>query len=122
MVYHIYPDSSGGLRANHQADFDMFMSMFNFLEPAITIIAQTIPIFRVLLIRIKRGTQNGIRINLPGSRVDYFFSKSNSLEAGTLDGKVRRRPEQDHDLFHVRDGPGGRIIQVTEPHDSTNEG
>lgn len=32
-------------------DFMVFMSIFNFLEPAVTIIAQAIPMFRVLLAR-----------------------------------------------------------------------
>lgn len=33
----------------------IFMSIFNFLEPAATIVAQTIPIFRVLLVGAKRN-------------------------------------------------------------------
>ncbi|KAL5344684.1 hypothetical protein ACLOAV_010376 [Pseudogymnoascus australis] len=37
--------------------FMVFMSIFNFMEPAVSIIAQSIPMFRVLFIRVKRDTQ-----------------------------------------------------------------
>jgi hypothetical protein len=33
----------------------VFMSIFNFLEPAVTIIAQAIPMFRVLLVSVAKG-------------------------------------------------------------------
>ncbi len=33
----------------------VFMSIFNFLEPAVTIIAQAIPMFRVLFVNIAKG-------------------------------------------------------------------
>ncbi|KAL2148983.1 hypothetical protein VTH82DRAFT_1669 [Thermothelomyces myriococcoides] len=36
--------------------FMVFMSIFNFLEPGVTIIAQTIPMFRVLVVTVKRGS------------------------------------------------------------------
>jgi hypothetical protein len=39
------------------ADYMVFMLLFNFLEPAMTIIAQTIPIFRVFIARVKGSTQ-----------------------------------------------------------------
>lgn len=42
----------------------VFMSIFNFLEPAVTIIAQAIPMFRVLVVNVKRGS-NAVRITSP---------------------------------------------------------
>lgn len=40
-------------------DFMVFMSIFAFLEPCVTIVLQVIPIFRVLIVRVKRNvTQN----------------------------------------------------------------
>ena len=36
----------------------IFMAIFNFLEPAVTIIAQTIPMFRVLIVKAKKVTGN----------------------------------------------------------------
>ncbi len=34
----------------------VFMSIFNFLEPSITIIVQAIPMFRVLVVNVKKAT------------------------------------------------------------------
>lgn len=34
----------------------VFMSIFNFLEPSITIIVQAIPMFRVLVVQVKKAT------------------------------------------------------------------
>lgn len=66
-----------------RADYIVFMLLFNFLEPAATIIAQTIPIFRVLLVRARRATQrsktSGIHTYQPASDVELVPVKSNSL-------------------------------------------
>lgn len=45
-------------------DFMVFMSIFNFLEPALSIICQAIPMFRVLVINVKRAT-SAVRITSP---------------------------------------------------------
>lgn len=96
----------------------VFMSIFNFLEPSVSIIAQTIPMFRVLFIRVKRDTQRDIRINSLTSRVELTGVRTNSLENGrTWESKVPGHPDQGQELRHLEIGPGGRIVQVPEPYD-----
>ena len=66
------------------------MLLFNFLEPAATIIAQTIPIFRVLFVRVRRGTQPsktpGIHTYRPASDVELVPSKSDPFRSPVWDG------------------------------------
>ena len=68
----------------------VFMLFFNFLEPACTIIAQTIPIFRVLFIRVKRATQksknSGVQMHAPTSHVELVATKTDSLRERVWDG------------------------------------
>ncbi|SPN96520.1 uncharacterized protein DNG_00046 [Cephalotrichum gorgonifer] len=46
------------VQGDYNYNYIVFMLLFNFLEPVATIIAQTIPIFRVLLVRrVRRATQ-----------------------------------------------------------------
>ncbi len=42
----------------------IFMSIFNVLEPGITIIAQAIPMFRLLVVNVKKDS-NAVRISSP---------------------------------------------------------
>lgn len=96
----------------------VFMSIFNFLEPSVSIIAQTIPMFRVLFIRVKRDTQRDIRINSLTSRVELTGIRTHSLEnARTWESKVPGHPDQDQGLRHLEVGPGGRIVQAPETYD-----
>lgn len=96
----------------------VFMSIFNFMEPAVSIIAQTIPMFRVLFIRAKRDTQGDIRINSLASRGELTGVKTNSLEnARTWDNKTPGQLDRDYELLHVRVSPGGRVIQVPDPYE-----
>ncbi|KAL2256398.1 hypothetical protein VTK26DRAFT_1737 [Humicola hyalothermophila] len=44
--------------------FLVFMMIFNFLEPGVTIMAQSIPMFRVLFVNVKKSS-NAIRISSP---------------------------------------------------------
>lgn len=61
----------------------VFMMIFNFLEPGVTIIAQSIPMFRVLVVNVKKSS-NAIRISSP-------------LSGGT---ELHRRNQHDqHDEF-----------------------
>ncbi|KAK0702809.1 hypothetical protein B0H67DRAFT_499838 [Lasiosphaeris hirsuta] len=48
----------GLVQGDYNFDFMIFISIFNFLEPCVTIIAQAIPMFRVLFVNsaAKRGT------------------------------------------------------------------
>ncbi|KAL2126171.1 hypothetical protein VTI74DRAFT_1552 [Chaetomium olivicolor] len=114
--------------------FMVFVAIFNFLEPAVTIIAQAIPMFRVLFISVtKKGTKNGVRLSSPTDALSKALSggrsaahKSRSLEDGqeSWESKVRSghphgHPDldSDHELLHVRVGPGGRIIESSGPYD-----
>lgn len=45
------------VQGDYNYNYMVFMLLFNFLEPAMTIIAQSIPIFRVFFARVKRSTQ-----------------------------------------------------------------
>lgn len=91
----------------------MFMAIFNYLEPGVTIIAQTIPMFRVLLSSVKRGTQYEVRITSPTSRSELVAARCNSAENQTPENGIRREPTRDHELLHVRVGPGGQIVRDT---------
>ncbi|KFZ02997.1 hypothetical protein V502_11321 [Pseudogymnoascus sp. VKM F-4520 (FW-2644)] len=98
--------------------FMVFMSIFNFMEPAVSIIAQTIPMFRVLFIRAKRDTQGDIRINSLASRGELTGVKTNSLEnARTWENKTPGHLDRDYELLNVRVSPGGRVIQVPDPYE-----
>lgn len=83
----------------------VFMLLFNFLEPACTIIAQTIPIFRVLFVRIKRTTQkskaSGVQMYPTTSHVELVpTTKRDSLRGLMWDGGYRIS-EQRHDYNKV---------------------
>ncbi|KAK2757295.1 hypothetical protein FQN54_004809 [Arachnomyces sp. PD_36] len=57
--------------------FMVFMSIFNFMEPAITIIAQTIPMFRVLLSHAKWDSQRDIHLDsVVGPHLELTVTKS----------------------------------------------
>ncbi|KAK1751257.1 hypothetical protein QBC47DRAFT_454639 [Echria macrotheca] len=68
------------VQGDYNYNYMVFMLLFNFLEPAVTIIAQTIPIFRVLFIRAKRATQksktSGVQVLTPTSNVELVPTKS----------------------------------------------
>ncbi|KAK4119590.1 hypothetical protein N657DRAFT_684384 [Parathielavia appendiculata] len=94
----------------------VFMSIFNFLEPGITIIAQAIPMFRVLLVNVRKNS-NAVRISSPSG-----VHPSGSVQHRTWNSKARdRHREPDEELFQVRVGPGGRIIQLAGPDDSGSD-
>ena len=71
----------------------VFMSIFNFLEPGITIIAQAIPMFRLLVVTVKKDS-NIVRV-----------TKSNvhSQQMRTWNSKVLGETckEPDEELLHV---------------------
>lgn len=80
----------------HPTDYMVFMLLFNFLEPACTIIAQTIPIFRVLISRVKRATQrsknSAVHMHPPTSHVELVATKSGSLSREAVwDGTSSKR-------------------------------
>ncbi|KAK1832954.1 hypothetical protein QBC39DRAFT_279930 [Podospora conica] len=84
-----------------QGDYDynymVFMLLFNFLEPACTIIAQTIPIFRVLIHRVKqathrsKATRTAVQMHPPTSHVELVATKSDSLRDAVWDGRSSKR-------------------------------
>ncbi len=86
----------------------VFMSIFNFLEPGITIIAQAIPMFRVLVVNVKKEV-TGIRIGSTGAG-----NKSNlhSHQMRTWNSRVLGETvkEADEELLHVH---VERTVQVS---------
>ncbi|KAK4098445.1 hypothetical protein N658DRAFT_488495 [Parathielavia hyrcaniae] len=94
----------------------VFMSIFNFLEPGITIIAQAIPMFRVLLVNVRKNS-NAVRISSPSGA-----HRSGPTPIRTWSSKAHdNRCEPDEELFRVRVGPGGRIVEVETPDDSGSD-
>ena len=97
----------------------IFMLLFSFLEPACTIIAQTIPIFRVLFIRIKRTTQksktSGVHMHPPTSYVELVPTKQESPRNPGWDGdgvSHRSRGESEHGVSDQRVSDPDRIHDV----------
>ncbi|KXX74083.1 hypothetical protein MMYC01_209855 [Madurella mycetomatis] len=66
----------GLVQGDYNFDFMIFISIFNFLEPCVTIIAQAIPMFRVLFVNnsAKRGTNES-------SSKPYYISSPISQES-----------------------------------------
>ncbi|KAK4096256.1 hypothetical protein N658DRAFT_519313 [Parathielavia hyrcaniae] len=94
----------------------VFMSIFNFLEPGITIIAQAIPMFRVLLVNVRKNS-NAVRISSPSGA-----HRSGPTPHRIWTSKAHdNRCEPDEELFRVRIGPGGRIVEVDSPDDSGSD-
>lgn len=83
----------------------VFMSIFNFLEPGVTIIAQTIPMFRVLVVNVKNGT---MRISSPSGAAG-----NGSALARTWNSKSQRSRDPDEELLHV--GSAHRSVHVPGP-------
>ncbi|KAK4245435.1 hypothetical protein C7999DRAFT_34198 [Corynascus novoguineensis] len=96
--------------------FMVFMSIFNFLEPGVTIIAQAIPMFRVLVVNVKRGS-SAVRISSPsgGRTASAPIRTWNTTKRGS---KAHNRLDLDELLLHVRSGPGGRTVHEQGPHGS----
>jgi hypothetical protein len=79
----------------------VFMSIFNFLEPAVTIIAQAIPMFRVLVVNVKKNS-NAVRISSPtGQDKSHLHSQQMRTWNSKVLGVDPRR-EPDEELLHVR--------------------
>jgi hypothetical protein len=83
------------------------MSIFNFLEPSVTIIAQAIPMFRVLVVNVKKGT-TAMRISSPTGQ-----AKSNDLSRRmrTWDEPWDKQP--DEELATMRVGTGGHVVHIS---------
>ncbi|KAK4150901.1 hypothetical protein C8A00DRAFT_45794 [Chaetomidium leptoderma] len=96
-------------RTDNNYHFMVFMSIFNFLEPGVTIIAQAIPMFRVLVVNVKKGS-TAVRISSPTTRSGA--AQSNSGQIRTWDSKAFAL-DQDEELLHVRVGPGGRTVHIS---------
>jgi len=99
--------------------FMVFMSIFNFLEPGVTIIAQAIPMFRVLVVNVKRGS-NAVRISSPSGGPNTGSAPIRSWNS-KRNSKPHNRLDMDEELLHVRVGPGGRIVHVSGPEASDDD-
>jgi len=86
----------------------VFMSIFNFLEPGITIIAQAIPMFRVLVVNVKKES-NAVRISSPtvGNKSNVHSQQMRTWNSKVL-GETCKEP--DEELLHVR---VDRTVQVS---------
>ena len=79
------------------------MSIFNFLEPSVTIIAQAIPMFRVLVVNVKKAS-NALRISSPTDQ-----ARSNELSR-----HMRSWDKQpDEELANMHIGPGGHVVHIS---------
>ncbi len=95
-------------RANLQLEFMVFMSIFNFLEPSVTIIAQAIPMFRVLVVNVKKATSD-VRISssTQGLQSNLHSHQRRAWNSRILGGS---RKEPDEALLQVR---VDRTVQVS---------
>lgn len=95
----------------------VFMSIFNFLEPAVTIIAQVIPMFRVLVSNMKKGS-NAVRISSPtqGDKSNVHSQQTRPWNSKVL-GETRKEP--DEELLHVR---VDRTVQISSTLASADSG
>ncbi len=88
----------------------VFMSIFNFLEPSVTIIAQAIPMFRVLVVNVKKNT-TAVRItsaSQQGSKTsNILLSQQRRWNSRVLGDSHNKEP--DEELLHVR---VDRTVQV----------
>jgi len=92
-------------------DFMIFMAIFNFLEPGVTIIAQAIPMFRVLIVNVKKGS-NAVRISSPtmGAKSNAHSQQLRSWNAKVMGGS---RAQPDEELLHVKVDTDLRVEHMT---------
>lgn len=106
---------------NFEVDFMVFMSIFNFLEPGVTIIAQTIPMFRVLVVTVKRGSST-VRISSPSGGADTNLAPIRTWNNNSKGrGKPHSRLEVNRELLDVCVGPGGRTVHSSKPQGSDDD-
>ena len=77
----------------------VFMSIFNFLEPAVTVIAQAIPMFRVLLVNVAKGTTSVHASPTEGNKSNGYSQQMRTWNSKVL-GETRK--EGDEELLYVR--------------------
>lgn len=94
----------------------IFISIFNFLEPCVTIIAQAIPMFRVLFVNssAKRGTNESsskpyyisspISQELRGVSAAVAAEPISMLSSDIWDGRARARDNEGLNWGHTRLG------------------
>ncbi|KAL2186939.1 hypothetical protein L209DRAFT_683794 [Thermothelomyces heterothallicus CBS 203.75] len=101
--------------------FMVFMSIFNFLEPGVTIIAQAIPMFRVLVVSVKRGS-SAVRISSPSGGRDSNLAPIRTWNNNSKRGsRAHNRLEVNEELLQVCVGPGGRTIHASRPQRSDDD-
>ncbi|KAK9791753.1 putative Integral membrane protein [Seiridium cardinale] len=93
------------------------MAIFNTLEPSITVILQTIPIFRVLFMesknsRIKYNAYNA-QSQLRSPTSDIELVRNNGLSKRVL-SSVHPGGYTELGIVHLTVGPGGRIVEVKQ--------
>lgn len=90
-------------KTDNNYHFLVFMSIFNFLEPSVTIIAQAIPMFRVLVVNVKKSS-NALRISSP----------TDQANSNALSRRMRSWDKQpDEELANMHIGPGGHVVHIS---------
>ncbi|KAL2162488.1 hypothetical protein VTH06DRAFT_7402 [Thermothelomyces fergusii] len=101
--------------------FMVFMSIFNFLEPGATIVAQTIPMFRVLVVSVKRGS-SAVRISSPAGAADTTLAPIRTWNNnGRRSSKVHNRLGVNEEFLQMHVGPGGRSFHGSKPQGSDDD-
>lgn len=95
---------------NYVTDSLAFLQIFNALEPSMTIILQTVPIFRVLFkeaktSRSKHTPQSQIRSPISNNEFVRNYANRRTL-GGDTDGY------KELEMVQLTVGPGGRIVEV----------
>ncbi len=85
----------------------VFMSIFNFLEPSVTIIAQAIPMFRVLVVNAKKSNATGARITSASRAAAGIKSHLASQQR-----RWNSRVLSDNDTHHHKDEPDEALLNV----------
>jgi hypothetical protein len=78
------------------------MAIFNFLEPAVAIIAQAIPMFRVLVVKARKGSE-AVCIGSPtdGNKPSMQAQQMRAWNSKMLGADLRER-ESDEELLRLR--------------------
>ncbi|KAK3898115.1 hypothetical protein C8A05DRAFT_19247 [Staphylotrichum tortipilum] len=98
-------------KTDNNYHFMIFMAIFNFLEPAVTIIAQAIPMFRVLIVNVKKAT-SAVRISSPtmGNKSNMHSQQLRSWNAKVMGGS---RVQPDEELLHVKVDTDLRVVTMS---------
>jgi len=93
----------------------VFMSIFNFLEPAVTIIAQAIPMFRVLFVNLAKGATT-VHASPSDGNKSNLLSQQNRWNSRVLS---EARKDGDEELLCIQ---VDRTVQISSSVASAGDG